>query len=120
MTAKNGSKTITEAFTKQMGKGRPKGVVNKITAEAKEVIAQAAEGIGGVDRLIDWAKESPENEAKFWTAIYPRLIPVMVANAPGETFKVEQAHEDADAFRRRLFSQLVTGPATSGTGITEH
>lgn len=58
------------------GPGRPKGSVNKTTKAAKDAIAQAAEGLGGHDRLIEWAKEDPKNEAAFWTTIYPKLIPV--------------------------------------------
>lgn len=61
------------------GKGRPKGAANKTTRAAKEAIAAAAEGLGGVDRLIVWAKEDPLNERAFWTTIYPKLIPVTLA-----------------------------------------
>lgn len=58
------------------GPGRKKGVPNKLTIAAKDAIAQAAEGLGGVNRLIDWAKEDPVNERAFWATIYPKLIPV--------------------------------------------
>ena len=61
------------------GPGRPKGVPNKTTQTAKEAISLAAEGLGGTARLIDWAKEDPKNEAAFWTAIYPKLLPLQVA-----------------------------------------
>lgn len=60
------------------GKGRPKGAVNKSTATAKEAIALAAMGLGGTERLTDWAKEDPKNEAAFWTSIYPKLLPLQV------------------------------------------
>jgi hypothetical protein len=101
-------------------RGSRKGIPNKVTAEAKEVIAEAAQGLGGVERLIDWAKESPENETKFWATIYPRLIPVTVANAPGESFRVTQADEDASTFRSRISTLIATGAATGGTGSTQH
>lgn len=58
------------------GPGRPKGSKNKTTLIAKEAIAKAAENIGGAERLTDWIKEDPENEAAFWKTIYPRLLPV--------------------------------------------
>lgn len=61
------------------GAGRPKGSQNKVTKAAKEVIAEAAERIGGVDRLVDWARESPENEKAFWSQIYPKLLPLQVS-----------------------------------------
>jgi hypothetical protein len=67
--------------------GKPKGAVSKTTKMAKEAIALAAEGLGGVDRLVEWAKEDPANERAFWATIYPKLIPVQIANADGEEFK---------------------------------
>ena len=60
------------------GKGRPKGVPNKTTRSAKEAIAFAAEGLGGGERLMAWAKEAPENERTFWGTIYPKLLPLQV------------------------------------------
>lgn len=61
------------------GAGRPKGSPNKVTKAAKEAIAEAAEKLGGVDRLVTWAQEAPENEKAFWATIYPKLIPVTLA-----------------------------------------
>lgn len=60
------------------GKGRVKGSLNKTTKTAKEAIALAAEGLGGVERLISWAKEEPINERTFWGSIYPKLLPLQV------------------------------------------
>ncbi len=60
-------------------RGRPKGSVNKVGREAKEVIAAAAEGLGGLERLIVWAQAAPENERAFWATIYPKLLPLTVA-----------------------------------------
>ena len=60
-------------------RGRPKGSVNKVTAEAKAVIAGAAEALGGMDRLVDWAKSNPLNERAFWSSVYPKLLPLTVA-----------------------------------------
>jgi len=65
------------------GPGRPKGSPNKVTAAAKEVIAQAAESLGGHQRLVEWAKEDPLNERAFWATIYPKLIPVQVSGEGG-------------------------------------
>jgi hypothetical protein len=59
--------------------GRPKGALNKTTQAAKDVIAEAAEQLGGADRLLAWAKEAPENERAFWSSIYPKLLPFTVA-----------------------------------------
>jgi hypothetical protein len=62
--------------------GKPKGAISKTTRTAKEAIALAAEGLGGADRLIAWAKEDPANERAFWASIYPKLIPVQVQGDP--------------------------------------
>lgn len=40
------------------------------------MIAQVAERIGGVDRMVEWVQEDPENERVFWTSIYPKLLAV--------------------------------------------
>lgn len=106
------------AFLAQMGKGRAKGSKNKVSTEAKQVIAQAAAELGGVDRLVAWAKEDPENEAKFWTTIYPRLIPVEVTGQDGAPIQFEQVQNDAAAFASALAclsARVGTGSETSGT-----
>ena len=56
------------------GPGRPKGLPNKMTRLAKDAIALAAEKLGGVDRLVAWVQEDPQNERIFWGTIYPKLI----------------------------------------------
>lgn len=63
--------------------GRVKGTPNKVTVAAKDAIAAAAEGLGGTDRLIKWAKEDPINERAFWSSIYPKLLPLQVTGADG-------------------------------------
>jgi hypothetical protein len=65
------------------GPGRPKGSPNKVTAAAKDAIAQAAEELGGFQRIVAWAKEDPLNERAFWATIYPKLIPVQVSGEGG-------------------------------------
>lgn len=67
-----------ENLTKR-GAGRPKGSKNKVSAEAKDVIARAAAELGGESRLVAWALEAPENEKAFWSTIYPKLLPLTVA-----------------------------------------
>lgn len=56
------------------GAGRPKGSQNKLTMEAKEAIALAANDLGGHERLVAWVKEDPANERAFWTIIYTKLV----------------------------------------------
>lgn len=61
--------------------GKPKGAVNKTTLAAKEMIAQAAERLGGLERLVSWVQEDPKNEATFWGNMYPKLLPLQVNGA---------------------------------------
>ena len=93
------------------GKGRPAGSLNKTTRAAKEAIAFAAEGLGGAERLIDWAKEDPLNERAFWTQIYPKLLPHTLASDPdnplGLTVKLS-------AEAQRLMGELVPSRANDG------
>jgi hypothetical protein len=71
------------------GPGRPKGIPNKTTQTAKDAIAKAAEGLGGAERLIAWAKEDPANERAFWASIYPKLIPVQVQGDPDNPVAIQ-------------------------------
>jgi hypothetical protein len=45
-----------------------------MTTRVKEAIELAAQGLGGVDRLIAWAKRSNDNETIFWSRIWLRLF----------------------------------------------
>lgn len=72
----------TDANLTRKGRGRPKGSPNKVGKEAKEVIAAAAEGLGGLARMVEWAKSDPLNERAFWASIYPKLLPLTVAGDP--------------------------------------
>ena len=58
--------------------GRTKGTPNKIGKAAKDAIAEAAEKLGGVNRLVSWAKEDTQNEKAFWSQIYPKLLPLQL------------------------------------------
>jgi hypothetical protein len=63
--------------------GRRKGTRNKSTRLVREAIEGAAAGLGGVARLIKWAKEDPANERLFWSTLYPRLLPLQAHDAAG-------------------------------------
>jgi len=79
----------TEANLTRKGRGRPKGSPNKVTAEAKTVIAGAAEALGGMKRLVEWAKSDPQNEKAFWAQVYPKLLPLTVAGDPNNPLTVQ-------------------------------
>ena len=61
--------------------GRKKGSRNLHTRAIREMIAAAAEGLGGTARLISWAMEDEINERLFWTSIWPRLLPLQIVGA---------------------------------------
>ena len=73
---------------KRPGQGRPKGSVSRHTSAVKDAIAAAAEGLGGVERLISWAQEDPLNERAFWSSIYPKLIPVQLTGEGGGPIQI--------------------------------
>lgn len=71
--------------------GRKKGAQNRTTVVAKDAIALAADKLGGVDRLVAWAKEGDgQNERVFWGTIYPKLLPLQVAGDPDNP--IRQVH----------------------------
>ncbi|MCX2894343.1 hypothetical protein ORG27_12225 [Stenotrophomonas lactitubi] len=42
------------------------------------MIEEVAMGLGGAERMLAWVKEDSGNEKAFWTAIYPKLLPLQV------------------------------------------
>ena len=67
------------------GPGRPKGLANKTTTNAKQAIELAFDGIGGVPALTQWANE---NQGDFYRMIFPKLIPVQLNHADNEGGKL--------------------------------
>lgn len=63
------------------GAGRKKGVPNKITTDVKQAIQLCAEGLGGHERMIAWAREDEQNERVFWGQIYPKLLPHQITGS---------------------------------------
>jgi hypothetical protein len=59
------------------GKGRPKGVPNKLSADVKSMILAALEGVGGQAYL---EKQAEENPIAFMTLI-GKVLPLQVAGA---------------------------------------
>lgn len=114
---------LTPAMIERMGKGRPKGSQNKTTKLAKEAIAEAADKLGGVKRLVEWAKESDKNERVFWQSLYTKLIPVQteLTGKDGEAIQIEQkVREDADAVASAITSLTERARAARVAGETQH
>jgi hypothetical protein len=47
---------------------------------AKENFALAFEALGGMERMVEWAKSDPDNLKTFYT-LYARLIPTELAGS---------------------------------------
>src|SRR5262245_5969729 len=58
--------------------GRKKGALNIHSRGVRLMIAEAAHGLGGVPRLIAWAKVDPWNGRASWPSTWPRLLPWQV------------------------------------------
>lgn len=105
-------------------RGRPKGSANKITNEAKRAILMAFDRLGGVDRLVAWAKEDKANEALFWTKIFPRLLPrpaidAVPAPEPPAPVKGAFTWRTPDWARKVEKAQLRNGVAQVAAALAE-
>ena len=56
-------------------RGRPKGVPNKLTKSAQEVINKTFVKMGDVNGLYTWATKNEKNKTAFYTIIWPKVIP---------------------------------------------
>lgn len=110
------SKVVGNRKPPRAGMGRPKGSGNKLNVQAKEAIAMAADGLGGFQRLMDWAKEDPKNESVFWSSIYTKLVPLQV-NGTHDVSVVDRAEllRRAGEEVRGIFGERATG-ASLGAG----
>lgn len=85
MTVKNGKNT--EAFEKQKGRGRPKGVPNKATAAIKEMVEAALQNAGGVDYLVRQAEEQPVA----FMGLVGKVLPMQISGQLDHAVKVSGA-----------------------------
>lgn len=58
-------------------------------AQAVDNIQRTFDLIGGVDRMALWANQEP---GKFFTQVYPKLLPSTSLNINGDNTKVEIVH----------------------------
>lgn len=67
-------RVLSPAFLANSGKGRPKGAANIKTREAKEMIAECFDRIGGIEAFARWARIQPTEFYKH----YAKLIPITI------------------------------------------
>jgi hypothetical protein len=106
--------------------GRKRGTPNKTTRLARDAIETAAAGLGGAERLAEWAKEKPENETAFWTRVYPRLLPVQVHAggpdgeplAPGRVaiWLPDNGRDAKERLAHLIAGETAAGAADNGSG----
>ena len=77
-----------------------------MTVEAKTAIALVFEGLGGVDGMIEWARENNKNMSAFYCRLYSRLIPLQLG-ADDVAARVEDDAEDARSALERAFRRLI-------------
>ena len=58
--------------------GRQAGTPNKMTAEAKEMLARCFEDIGGYEAFVKWVKSSPERLDTFYSKMWIKLLPINI------------------------------------------
>lgn len=68
--------------------GRAPGTLNKRTVSVKSALEEAAEKLGGVERIVEWAKEDPQNERVFWSTMYVKLLPLVMAGDPDNPLEI--------------------------------
>ena len=67
----------------QAGKGRPKGIPNKLTTSVKEAILEAFNRAGGADYLVGVAKDDPRT----FCTLVGKVIPTEIVGSVNLTLE---------------------------------
>ncbi len=98
------------------GRGRPKGARNKSTIAVKEAVLAALEKAGGVEYLVQQAKDNP---SAFMTLV-GKVIPLQVTGEDGAPIQVEQVQNDAAAFTSAIIGLAARNGESGKTGGAVH
>lgn len=79
---------LPPAFVEAIGKGRPRGIQNRLTRTMKEAIEQAFDKAGGVDYLVKLAHGTSSDRQAF-AALIGRLLPMQVNSNIDQRIRVE-------------------------------
>lgn len=104
------NKNLTNA-----GKGRDKGVPNKITVAVKQAIMSTFDGLGGVEGFTAWARK---NRTEFYK-IFARLIPTETPSSPLVSINIPVGQPITDANEAaRVYAEIMRDPSIDLSGIT--
>jgi hypothetical protein len=79
---------LPAAFAECVGKGRPKGIQNRLTRTMKAAIEEAFEKAGGVDYLVRMSDGTATDRQAFM-ALIGRLLPMQVNSNIDQRIRVE-------------------------------
>lgn len=94
--------------------GRKKGTPNKTTASIKEAIMLAFDGIGGLEKLTEWARDNETEFYKIWAKLLPQELQHSGPNGKPIQF---QAHEYSDAEIEARIADLAKRAIADGVGV---
>jgi hypothetical protein len=97
--------------------GRARGVQNKITVDVRTAIEMAADKLGGVKRLVAWARRNNDNETVFWSRVWVRLLPTRVDGQVGFYSGEMPSEEESRAKMRRIIGAI--GPELAGAAADD-
>ena len=71
---KTEKQTKSKRGGRRPGSGRKPGSPNKTTANVKEALETAFQGVGGIKKLQAWGKKNPTEFFKLWAKLLPASI----------------------------------------------
>jgi hypothetical protein len=87
--------------------GRARGTPNRISVDVRTAIEMAADKLGGVKRLVAWARRSNDNESIFWSRVWVKLLPTQAQIGGSIAFDSRMpSEEDARQRMRQVIGAI--------------